>query len=108
MRRVTILRKAKKIYENNEARYMCICIKTALFNAGFEYSIDCMKDIFPAFNNKTAVEKFNADFMSGSWWNNTDENNYANRMNYFNYLIDFYKDDKTDIKRMFKQWLRKI
>lgn len=107
MRRITILRRAKNMYKSGHASFMCVCLKLALNNVGFLFENDCLKDIFPEFNNKTAREKFNADALIGSWWNDIDENNYANRMNYFNYLIDFYKDDKTDIKKEFKQWLYK-
>lgn len=105
MRRITILRKAKHLYKKGNLSFMCICLKAALKHEGFLYNNTCVKDIFPEFNNKTAIEKFNADALDGSWWNDIDENNYINRMNYFNYLIDFYKDDKTDIKKEFKQWL---
>lgn len=107
MRRITILRLAKKLLINETLDFMCISLKSALQLKGFNYCKVNIEDIFPEFNINIAKNKFNAfreiKNIAGPWWDNV---NKKDRIAYFDYLIDFYKDDKTDIKKEFKQWLR--
>lgn len=107
MRRTTILRLAKKLLiTQNDVSYMCISLKLALNSKGFIYGMVNLEKMFPEFNIKTAKEKFNAfienESFNEAWWPYEDK---EDRIAYFDYLINFYKDDKIDIKKEFKQWL---
>lgn len=109
MERVTILKLAKRLLITTNTDFMCVCIKSILQDNGFIYGEIDIEQMFPEFNIQTAKEKFNAlkesKRIGDPWWR---INNKKDRIAYFDYLIEFYKNDKTDIKRMFKKWLRKI
>ena len=102
MRRVTILKYAKKILFTPTADYLCIAIKQSIHdNLKVQYSKadEIIPELLPKFNYKYALEAGFAnpenDFV---WFSNNKD-----RASFLDHLIDVYKDDKTDIKRKYNK-----
>ena len=101
MKTVDILRKAKAIYESGRysgmscRRYrgMCTCIWEAIEE--YEYVTEdefnnFIKNNIPLFSYDVAVENFGATGIPDSyWWDERDEDI---RIEYFDWLIEQYKD----------------
>ena len=88
----------KNIKSNHPAKGLCYALSSAL---------DCVKDnmsvqeIFPLFSPKTA-EQFGACVPTSSyrnyWW--PEEDWKGSRKDYLLWLIDQYKDNKENIKKL--------
>lgn len=95
-----ILKKAK-CYQSSG---LCYAIKRALLYYGYNIHYTCASDVkdilqIPLYDVKEAV-KFNADIRHGArtgfWWTIGVWN--KGRLDYLNWLINQYKNDKTDLK----------
>ena len=110
MKRVTILKAVLKGLKANKYNFLCVGIKVELKEkCNIKYSVNdtYIQEIFPQFNREIAIKKFNA-IPHLSWWSScNEEDNLNNRIAFMNYLIEFYKDDRTNIKKKFKNYLDK-
>lgn len=102
MRRVTILKYAKKVLFEPDINYLCIAIKQSIHdNLEVQYgkADEIISELLPKFNYKYALEAGFANPENDYVWfsNNKD------RAGFLDHLIDVYKDDKTDIKRKYKK-----
>lgn len=105
MKRITILKAVLKGLKANKYHYLCNGIKVELkekCNFTYNFNDTYVQEIFPQFNREIAIKKFNATSCL-SWWSSYNmEDNLNNRIAFMNYLIDFYKDDETDIEKSLK------
>ena len=105
MKRVTILRKVRKNIVNNKEHYLCIGLGSELANiidntyGPYAVMKDKIQDVFPLFNKETA--KPFSDVGSKHWnvciswfWSKSA------RLNYLDWLIEQYKDDNQDIRKI--------
>ena len=90
MKTVDILRKAKEIYKQGCYIGMCTCIRHSLdehINLR-DFGIWIETDL-KLFSNVIAREKFGATSQFGYWWDEWDKDI---RLDYFDWLIEQYKD----------------
>ena len=102
MRRVTILRYAKKILFTPLADYLCIAIKQSIHDnleVQYDKADEVIPELLPKFNYKYALEAGFANPENNYVW----FDNNKNRVGFLDHLIDVYKDDKTDIKKKYKK-----
>lgn len=106
MRRVTILKKVRKnIVDNKDYHYLCIGLGSELANiiddtyGHYIVMRDKIQDIFPLFSKETA--KPFTDINSKHWETcNSWFWSKSARLNYLDWLIEQYKDDKQDIRNI--------
>ena len=104
--RYDILKCAKKRAIKYPETYGGICniiTDTLLFDFGL--SIECfLKDYFPKFTYENAL-KFGAipEHEHMYWWKYKDWK--GDRMKFLNWLIQEYKDDKTDLRELSKSFI---
>lgn len=95
--RVDILRYVKYI----ERRWgLCYSIYSALFGRYTHTSVAIgftVSRLFPLMDRKNAMP-FNAHPLNAHWWPVGDWT--GGRMDFLNWLIDQYKDDKTDLRKL--------
>jgi hypothetical protein len=94
--RVDVLKRAR---DYKWTSGLCIAIKCALwdFNIPTEPKNVVSKLYFPEFNRKSALV-FGADPYSVFWW---EVHNWSTgRERYLNYLINCYKDDKINLRKL--------
>lgn len=105
MKRVTILKYAKKLLEEDDSiSFSCIAMKQAIckkFNCCYP-TYATVQIIFPKFNYDYAIELGLGDIHNNYVW---FENN-TNRLKFLDHLIELYKDDKTDIRKKYKKYLK--
>lgn len=102
MRRVTILKYAKKILFTPNVNFLCIAIRQSIQdNLELQYAKvnEIIPELLPKFNYKYALEAGFANHENDFVWfsNNKD------RAGFLDHLIDVYKDDKIDIKKKYKK-----
>ena len=76
---------------------LCKTIADALF--WFNIYVDLynnIKDYFPKFGDN--INKFNGDNNFAYWWTPVTWN--TGRLDYLNWLINEYKDDKTNLRKL--------
>ena len=85
-----------KIFHNN---YYGLCEglreNLSYFNIPYIHYVNICVYI-PKF--KTNVEFFNGNSLSDYWWRSKDWT--TGRLDYLNWLIDVYKDDKTNLRKL--------
>lgn len=104
MRRVTILKYAKMLLQTGRMSCSCIAIKRSLadnLNCRYPDNYDIIQEIFPKFTNEYACELGLGIKDTFIWFKNDSD-----RLKFLDNLIDFYKDDKTDIKKKYKHLLK--
>lgn len=109
VKRTQVLERARDILNSGERFGLCYCIQCALY----EYtkvnkikviiSYTDLKCIFPLFTCKTAhnngfkpIHTLEGYSDSGFWWKQYDPNRAA----FLDWLIEQYKDDKTDVMKL--------
>ena len=95
--RVDILRYVKYIKQRSG---LCESICSALFRCNIYMPTEieaAVSRFFPLMDRKNA-EHFNALYHTGYWWYADDWT--GGRMDFLNWLIDQYKDDKTDLRKL--------
>lgn len=92
--RKEVLKRAKKLKGDG----LCFSIDEALRDYGIYLSNALlMTKCFPKFRREEAL-KFGANKSDGWWWEHDVWD--TGRMDFLNWLIDQYKDDKTNIRKM--------
>ena len=90
--RKEVLERAKKIKNSG----LCYSVINALYNYGL-HSPHPLKNYFPKFMRENALQ-FGADKRGDWWWEPEIWN--TGRMNFLDWLIEEYKDDKTDLRKL--------
>lgn len=93
--RKEVLKRAK----NHKYNGLCTSINIALMHYGISVKSENMYRLFPVFNRANA-SRFGANKDNGFWWpcNIWD----TGREDFLDWLIDYYKDDKTDLRKKAK------
>ena len=102
MRRITILKYAKKILFTPNVNYLCIAVKQSVHdNLEVQYgkANEIIPELLPKFNYKYALEAGFANPENDYVWFSNDKD----RAGFLDHLIDVYKDDKIDIKKKYKK-----
>ena len=74
---------------------MCLCIEDALLAKNIKIRfLSQITNHIPEFNIDVATELFGAK-EGVFWWNDNDK---QSRIDYFNYLIKLYTDEKSSVK----------
>lgn len=90
--RKEVLKRAKKIKRSG----ICYSVISALR----DYGVPCnhwLDEYFPKFTKENALQ-FGADKDDNWWW--TPNVWDTGRMDFLNWLIEEYKDDKTDLRKL--------
>lgn len=97
IKRVDILRKAKSSTYRKTG--LCSAIRCALEYYGLSSLswIDDLSEVFPLFTRGNA-KRFGADLILVYWWPIGEWN--TGRMDFLNWLIEQYKDDNTDLRKL--------
>lgn len=94
--RVDILRYVK--YNHELCNGLCSAIDVSLdINLGTKFCIQKKPQLFPKFNFNNAIP-FGASEKSAWWWRPHDWD--GGRMAYLDWLIEEYKDDKEDLRKL--------
>lgn len=102
MRRVTILKYAKKILFTPDINYLCIAIKKSIHDnleVQYDKADEIIPELLPKFNYKYALEAGFASPDNNFVWFDNDKD----RVSFIDHLINVYKDDKIDIKKKYKK-----
>ena len=93
--RKEVLKRAKKLKRAG----LCFSIEEALRNYGVYTGIfrPCLVKYFPKFSKEEALN-FGAEKEDSWWWECSVWN--TGRMDFLNWLIDQYKDDKTNLRKI--------
>ena len=94
--RKEVLERAKK-YKNYG---LCYAINRALiyYKLTFSTDYDIIKSIFPLFKIDNAYRIAKANPFKDYWWPKGEWN--TGRMDFLNWLIEQYKNDKTDLRKV--------
>lgn len=79
------IKKAKQIFLNEEARFMCYCFRKV--NPRKYYNIIDIRKIIPEFKPITFIKNVNPNKYFGAWWPITDR---ESRIKAFDKLIEIY------------------
>ena len=91
--RKEVLKRAKKLKRAG----LCFSIDEALRDYGIDLSYAFVVKYFPKFRREEAL-KFGAHELDSWWW---EQNVWdTGRMDFLNWLIDQYKDDKTNLRKI--------
>lgn len=90
--RKEVLKRAKKLKRAG----LCFSIDRALIDYEI-YSNHLLITYFPKFKREEAL-KFGANKSDAWWWEHDVWD--TGRMDFLNWLIDQYKDDKTDLRKL--------
>lgn len=90
--REEVLKRAKKIKISG----ICYSLITALKDYGIPYN-RLLREYFPKFTRENALQ-FGADNENVWWWIPYVWS--TGRMNFINWLIEEYKDDKTNLRKL--------
>lgn len=97
--RVDILRYVKYIEQRSG---LCHSISSALSHCNVykttETDVGAVVSRFFSLMFRKNAEHFNASYNAGFWWPVGDWT--GGRMDFLNWLIDQYKDDKTDLRKL--------
>ena len=90
-----MLKRAKKLKRAG----LCSSIEEALRDYGVYSGVvhPCLVECFPKFRREDAIN-FGAHKLDSWWW---DYNGWdTGRMDFLNWLIEEYKDDKTNLRKL--------
>lgn len=104
VKRTQVLERARDILNSGKWFGLCHCIDNALYEyTKVNITYTDLKCIFPLFTCKTAHENGFKPMRTlegysdcGFWWERDDPNRAA----FLDWLIEQYKDDKTDVMKL--------
>ena len=91
--RKEVLKRAKKLKRAG----LCFSIEEALRDYGIRVPYQLLTVYFPQFRREVALN-FGANKSDAWWWEYGVWN--TGRMDFLNWLIDQYKDDKTNLRKI--------
>lgn len=96
VRRVEVLKKLKKNLKKNNYQGLCLALLDACHDYNLNYS-DII-ELFPGYTFANAIAFGATEHYMPYWW---EKYNWkTGRIDFLNWLIEQYKDDKTDLRKL--------